>query len=311
MAQKTVDIISDVHIDTWVKKASPLEVQELFLHKLIGKLLPDKPSNVLVIAGDIGHYNDQNAVLFKILRQYYKDIVWVHGNHDLYMISNSIMKKYKWNSFNRLNEMIELSNAIDGVHYLNGDTIEVDGIKISGCGMWYNNDYAKKVWNSNDTECKEMWDAYLNDSTVIKTATEKQISLGYKLKKNARVQLEYVKYSNELYEKLKKVYLEGDVILTHISPDWSHLLTKWQFPQTTFYHFDGSELLENLDENKLWVFGHTHDKYFYQHHSGCYMACNPLDYGINFPNWFQTDIYHRRIVTMDVGKQKGYEEVFK
>ena len=110
MKQVTLDVISDTHVDSWVGINHPEFTQELLLHKLIGKILPENPSDIIIIAGDIGHYNSQNMLFFSILKQYYKKILWVHGNHELYLISNKMKKQYEYNSFNRLNEFIKLSN---------------------------------------------------------------------------------------------------------------------------------------------------------------------------------------------------------
>ena len=293
-----ISITSDIHIDFWIGINMSQKNQEKRIHQLIEKVLPKEKSDTLIIAGDIGHYNHQNQLFFKIIKEYYKDVIWVHGNHDLYMVSGSVKNKFNVNSFERLENMIQLANEVDGVHYLNGNAVEIDGVKIGGCGMWYNYDYAEQVWGKTRYECEEMWDNYLNDANYIRVPSH-----------GIRGQIDNVVYSAEQLELLKSIYLECNVIVTHVSPDWSHLINRWQIPETTFYLFDGSELLKNLDSTKMWIFGHTHDKYFYTHESGCTMICNPLDYAPQ--NWYNMNLDNKRFITMEVGALKSYDEVFK
>jgi len=293
-----ISITSDIHIDFWVGINGPVNKQQKTMRLLIEKLLPEEKADTLVIAGDIGHYNHQNKLMFEVLREYYKDIVWVHGNHDLYMVSNSVKHKFNCNSFERLEDMINLSSKIDGVHYLNGNIIEIDGVKFGGCSMWYSYDYAMQVWNMPQAECVYMWNEYLNDANFIRVPYN-----------GITGTIDNEAYSKEQLELLKKVYLQSDVIVTHINPDWENFHRKWRIPESTFYAFDGREMLKKMNENKMWIFGHTPDKYFYSHPSGCTMICNPLGYAIE--SWRDRDLSYQKFVTMEVGKLKSYENVFK
>ena len=315
MKQVTLDVISDTHVDSWVGINHPEFTQELLLHKLIGKILPENPSDIIIIAGDIGHYNSQNMLFFSILKQYYKKILWVHGNHELYLISNKMKKQYEYNSFNRLNEFIKLSNEEENVHYLDGTTLDIDGVTIGGTGMWYNNDYAKKYWakkvwtfRSNDSVfeakwgesdelCLKMYNMYMQDSKLILH--------------NEKLPMNYLTYFEEQKALMKSVYQKCDVIVSHVGPDWSAIMDKWKIPPTTFFYFDGKEFLNTLTKKDvIWIYGHTHDVAYFKHPSGCFMVCNPLDYSFSVPNWYHNTM-HRKITTINVGKQPDYEDVFK
>jgi len=293
-----IDITSDIHIDFWIAINGSVKKQQGKMRLLIEKLLPEEKADTLVIAGDIGHYNHQNKLMFEVLREYYKDIIWVHGNHDLYMVSGSVKKKFDNDSFIRLDNMIKLADKIDGVHYLNGNIVEIEGTKFGGCGMWYNYDYAKTVWGMTHIRCIQMWNDYLNDANLIRVPW-----------KGIRGQIDNERYFDSQLELLNKIYLDSDVIVTHVNPDWEGLLPKWKMPESTFYVFDGREMLNNLDENKMWIYGHTHDKIFYSHPAGCTMICNPLDYAIE--NWWDRDLSDKKFITMEVGKLKSYDDVFK
>jgi predicted phosphodiesterase len=295
-----IDIISDTHVDFWVPHVDPFKDQDRKLNLLVEKILPSTISNTLVIAGDIGHHNYQDFMFFKILKKYYKNIVWTHGNHDLYMTSKSIRRDYSGNSFNRLNEKIELLGALDNVHYLNGNIVEIDGIKFGGCGMWYSNDYAKNIWLKTDEECLDLWFKCLNDCNFVSVPIDSEFATDSVF--------DYIKYFNHQYQLMNNIHKDCDVVVSHVSPDWSRLLEKWKRVDSTFFHFDGSELLKNMN-GKTWIYGHTHDKYFYDN-NGTTMICNPLDYGFNYPNWMtRNDL--RKIITFDVGTKTSYENIFE
>lgn len=67
-----VDVTSDLHVDFWIDVKKPATKQKKLITEWIAKLLPETPSDVIVIAGDIGHYNWQNKILFDVLRKTYK-----------------------------------------------------------------------------------------------------------------------------------------------------------------------------------------------------------------------------------------------
>ena len=74
------DYVSDIHLDFHCREANPnspryLRQQSLFLDVI----LPDTPSDTLLIAGDIGHYNDQNIHFLKLLKDRYSNVVLVTG----------------------------------------------------------------------------------------------------------------------------------------------------------------------------------------------------------------------------------------
>jgi len=97
----TIDIISDIYLNFYAR-FNRVKI-EAFIEKLI-KSKRDKTFEVLVVARDIEHYNDDNLYLIELLSKYYKKIFITWGNHDLYLLSTQHREKYNYNSFNRLNE---------------------------------------------------------------------------------------------------------------------------------------------------------------------------------------------------------------
>lgn len=243
------DFISDLHLD--FQRRPPTVPYAL------ENLIPSDHSKVLVIAGDLGHCNDQNIGFLHMMRKHYDHVILVYGNHDLYVLGNDL-KKFGKNSQARIRDMIDRARAIDGVHYLDGDIVEVDGMKIGGCGMWYDGKYATNVHNVPEQLLRIMWLQTMKDSVYIYGMPEMQ----------------------EMFEseciKLERIIDSADIIVSHIGPDWSHIPPRFQGPGTGFFYFDGAEFLKRCD-GKVWIYGHTHDPHSFMS-SGCQMICNPLGY---------------------------------
>ena len=113
---------------------------ERLIKSFMKKLLNTKTNNifdVLVIAGDIGHINDDNVYFLKEISKFYTKIFVTWGNHDLYLINSSEREKYNYNSFNRLKNLKEKVKEIDNLTFLDGEKVEYNGITFWGSGLWY------------------------------------------------------------------------------------------------------------------------------------------------------------------------------
>ena len=114
-----IDILSDLHFDYYFKQFnnSNKDVKKVydryFLHD--GRAAGD----VLVVAGDLGHYNSQNIILLKMIKKIYeyRAIICVLGNHDYYLDGLVARDDYE-NSFIRAKELIELINSQNGIYFL-------------------------------------------------------------------------------------------------------------------------------------------------------------------------------------------------
>lgn len=135
----TIDYVSDIHIDfhaTWTNNLKKLEkkTKKFIRDKLDGK---EEKGSILVIAGDIGHYNLQTKWVLEEFAKDYKLVYFLLGNHDYYLVSQSQEVKYKKNSMERFNELKEwFSNT--NVHVMNQcKTIILNGWKIGFTNAWY------------------------------------------------------------------------------------------------------------------------------------------------------------------------------
>jgi predicted phosphodiesterase len=81
-----IGYISDLHIDFYVAFN-----KSHLLKKFIESLNPEF-YDLLIIAGDIGHYNQQNILFLNYFKEYSNKIIAVIGNHDLYLPTKRMQK---------------------------------------------------------------------------------------------------------------------------------------------------------------------------------------------------------------------------
>ncbi len=256
-----IDILSDVHFDYYFHHQKWKKDEVIEFYKKIIDL--ENIGDVLVIAGDVGHYNDQNIRILKILKQFYKNIICVLGNHDYYLVGKENKSLFK-DSFERVENMRELINAQDGMYCLNGDIIEIDGIKFGGCDGWYNDGYFGRQYPTESFSRKStnvMWRNIMNDAEFIYG----------------------VENFDDIFQierpKIEKVFKECDVMITHINPSAKneHININYQNnPSNVFFCFEGEKYLKN-GNMKYWIFGHTHEELEYIEHN-VHCICNPLGY---------------------------------
>ncbi len=258
-----IDILSDLHLNTYFNPNFDENSVKLIYDQII---LKDKrePADVLIIAGDLGEYNSQIINFLEILKQnYYKNIICVLGNHDYYLLDYEDKQFYEFNSFTRAKRLKASINAIDGVYCLDGDIIEIDGIRFGGAMGWYDNGYIKKYFPNENifSHINKIWESFSLDFKYI---------LG-------------IKDFNELYKieypKLQKIHKDCDVMISHINPSYSHDHIHYIYHNNqtnTFFTFDGYSLMKE-GSMKYWVFGHTHNKTEYELY-GVKCISNPLGY---------------------------------
>lgn len=258
---KQFDLISDIHLDFWVKSLRKSNESQLeIIQNFANSILPDEISNVLVIAGDLGHDNNQNFEFLKCMKTKYKYILLVAGNHDYYLENSTARFKYKKASILRWNEMKSLGHSLEGIHYLEGEKITINGTTFGGTGMWYDFSYGIQVLNQSVTQMLDAWNNGMNDEKYIFGSPRRPLDWFYSEKK-----------------RLEDIIFNSDVIITHVGPDWSRIPNKYKLDKLTgCYYFDGQEYLKQC-EGKIWCFGHAHYHYSYIK-QGCWLINNALGY---------------------------------
>ncbi len=256
-----IDILSDLHIDFYFrKKPTEDKIQSLYKN-LLGN------ADVLIVAGDIGHYNKQNIQTLKLIKEVfgYRHILCVLGNHDYYLIDGSSQRNYNYRSFFRAERMRELINSVEGMYCLDGDIIEIDGVKFGGCDGWYDGEYIRRHFWKKDEEYMKgyislLWRRTMADADYL-------------------FDMDWQAYAGLQKEKIRSIYQETDVMITHINPSIKkeHTHKKFRDEDTTgYFTFDGEEFLKN-GSMRYWIFGHTHDRTEYKEH-GVQCLCNPMGY---------------------------------
>jgi metallophosphoesterase superfamily enzyme len=258
-----IDILSDLHFDYYFK---PINISKVDVKKVYDDFLLTGCSEVgdlLVVAGDLGHSNSQNIIMLRHLQRIYgyKAIVCVLGNHDYYVIGNVAKDNYE-DSFARARELRDLINAENGMYCLDGDVIEIDGVRFGGAMGWYNDAYLKYKYPHSDFSLKS------NNNMWLNCMLDADHIVG-------------IKNFDDLYyiekPKLQAVYKECDVMITHINPSFKDEHVSAQFygqESNTFFTVDGHEYLRD-GTMKYWIFGHTHDSIEYEY-DDVKCICNPL-----------------------------------
>ena len=268
----TIDILSDIHLDFYFK--SPMvkdeEVKNLFSHIFTIKHTAT-PADVLIIAGDIGHDNQQNINVLKRIKKLFKyqHILCVLGNHDYYLVDSFSKRYYKNKSLDRVSEMRALINDIEGMYCLDGNIVEIEGIRFGGCDSWYDGEYITKnfdntcsMWNvpKDSYYIDQLWQNSLNDANYIENFDWQQTAIDEK-------------------KKLDKIYKDVDVMITHVNPslDPNHTFELYRESELTgFFTFNGEKYLRD-GSMKYWIFGHTHNETEYEV-GNTHCIANPMGY---------------------------------
>jgi UDP-2,3-diacylglucosamine pyrophosphatase LpxH len=230
--------VSDLHLDFHFNPAISLKRKQLT--SFCEERIPS--ADILLIAGDVSAYIHQvvDFISFLIERNFFQYIVYVPGNHELYLPSRKMKEKYK-NSLVKLNALKDRVNKIPNVYLLDGTTTEIHGIKIGGTIGWYDG-YFLLQRNYSLSRIEDLYSQLMNDSRFV-------ILPG----KN------FYSFSREEKDKLHKIAKEVDIVITHVPP----LLDERVFDveeeeiYKAFYAFDGKNIIEEAGAS-IWIYGHTH-----------------------------------------------------
>lgn len=223
-----IDYISDLHLDFYIKHNGNYEKWKLNTNSFLHSLLPDLLGNILVVAGDISHYNIQSFWTIEYFRNIYEHVFYVSGNHDFYLISRGQNKKYKNRSLNREIELKEMISVFNNVTFLKHFEVHnYKGIKIAGSTSWYPLTEARDYFFFKDMS---------NDSAMIKN-----FDIGNE---------NFIE--SEKYKEIEVV----DILVTHIPPiiiDSHH-----KYGGTSCYLNELSGIKANHN-----IFGHCHEQTTY------------------------------------------------
>lgn len=133
-----INYLSDIHMDFHV----PFQKNQEKWEQRTREWIRDKIENhtkdkqeLVAIAGDISHYNNQSYWVIDEFRKQYDFVFVTLGNHDYYLVSKNQQKKYKNSSFFRTMELIEWFKGSNV--YINTPMIGLSGKVIQLLPMWY------------------------------------------------------------------------------------------------------------------------------------------------------------------------------
>ncbi|MGE7599622.1 metallophosphoesterase [Lysinibacillus fusiformis] len=133
-----IDYMSDLHLDFYIDPEGNQENYTAKTRAFLQKLLPENLSEVLVLAGDISHFNQQSFDTLHFFSEHYKQIFFVFGNHDYYLISKKQRRKYHETSNEREKELLEMVTALHNVHVLRDFAVfTYNSIRFAGSTSWY------------------------------------------------------------------------------------------------------------------------------------------------------------------------------
>ena len=208
------------------------------------------------------------------------------------MISHSIRDQFNGNSFERLGNMIALANAIDGVHYLDGTTIQIGDFTIGGGSAWYDGSYAKEKYKYGDSDIRALWRASMNDANLI-----------YDPRNTLYGILNIFEHAKQENAKLVNLYDKCDLVVT-LSPIG---IISWVNMKPRLLHSIALmvEVLKGMKPNAHWLLVIRTICFIMSIQVA--MLCNPLGYPYN-----DLDITRRKFKTIELGAPPpSYGDIFK
>lgn len=191
-----IDYVSDLHFNHWMKWTVNQIKWENRTRQLTRRLIENGNGEVLVIAGDFGEWNCQALWILDEASKHYDKVFFTYGNHDLYLLSKRIQRRYG-DSIGRVNNLITEASKIPNVTPLVKSVEEYKGVTFAGDVMWY---LPKSV---------EDWTFFLdesNDSEYIKLMGQ---SKGHGV-------ISMWKESMNFYKSTKNIPI--DVFISHVPP---------------------------------------------------------------------------------------------
>jgi Icc-related predicted phosphoesterase len=207
--------------------------------------------DVLVLAGDIASGSTNTIDVIKHFRDCgFPQIVYVPGNHEYYGTS--------FDDFNQ--KIADKCAQLEGVHYLNGNSVDINGVQFVGATLWTN---FRDDWFAETAAKRSIADfKYIKDFT---TSHAKQ-----------RFSDDWEFISRETFKHQDKPC----VVVTHFLPTDSCVADKYRDPRFSGlnpYFANDLESKIKTFNNVTWLFGHTHDAVD-KFCGSTRLVCNPHGY---------------------------------
>lgn len=234
MAALKLRIVSDLHMELSGKGQFKLPV------------MADECEQILVLAGDIGTWKQVTSWMIQFLRQRFKQVVLVTGNHEYY--------RQEWHAVNRA--IKQRLSAYDNLHFLHNEAKQIGGVWFVGGTLWTD-------LNQADPETLPIVESEMNDYQQI------HFYDGY-VQRRLTAQ-DTLQMHTEFLVLLHKVMQTKQpmIVVTHHAPSFDTVCSDKPWGVDFAYGSDLSTWMQS-DLIKLWVHGHTHQSTSYQ------LGCVPV-----------------------------------
>ena len=238
-----IDFCSDTHWDFYLDPSDGANFRKIGL--IIDKHFSAQDSDTLIIAGDTGHYPKQDSLFLTVLKERYKNIFIVLGNHNLYCVSKKQKETYKtWQD--KFNETKKIFEDVDCC-VLDGDIVKLGNKTIGGAMGWYDGTffYNQGFFNPYGESLDSRWKRVMNDANLIP---------GLK---------SFYDIFNIEIEKVKDAFTkQPDLMISHFIPSTNSKAFHEKYrndANNAFYSFQFDTELMGCTKETTWIYGHTHD----------------------------------------------------
>jgi predicted phosphodiesterase len=204
-------------------------------------------SDILILAGDIGslYKYEQIEGFLKKLCIHFKTVLYIPGNHEFYMVPNSLYKPLPFSDL--VNRLFMLEKSIDNLFILNQSSVIINNICITGCTLWSKAEVniPHFIVRINGMTNQLYEQKYLNDLKYI----EKMINYC----KSNKLQMVVVSHHCPSYSVLSERRVNDEYVSLYVSK-LDHLLTS--------------------NNVHTWVAGHTHRNFDFITNGGTRLVSN-------------------------------------
>lgn len=244
-----IRVASDLHTEF-----VPMGSTERVFEKMI-PYLDDEQNMVLILAGDIvANFNDWHNSSLDVYTSWlydlalrHKALIYVGGNHEGYFSGGLIKVLNYWH---------EISSTIPNFHFLENETVEIDGARFLGTTLWTALDNP-----INEIVVKDV----MNDFNYIKGMSVAKWKYAHT---QARAFLE---------DELAKEYDGDTVVVTHHAPSFMSVAECYAGNPCNDAYASNLDNLIAYNDIKLWCHGHTHVSFDYEI-ADTRIICNPHGY---------------------------------
>jgi Icc-related predicted phosphoesterase len=234
-----IQIASDLHLDLLARRF-PEE-----------RVVVPADADVLVIAGDI-HGGTQAIERFA---DWPVPVVYVHGNHELYH-----------GDYAEMVARLRRASAGSGVHHLECDELQLQGVRFLGCCLWTDYDFIEGMREEAMVEVER----FLHDHRSIRSGNAFfRAEEALRIHRASRAWLE---------AKLAEPFDGPTVVVTHHAPHAGSLHPRYEGSLINAGFI--SDLSPLLGKQALWIHGHVHDSFDYTV-NGTRVVANPRGYALN------------------------------